>query len=199
MAVIRLEAYRALAKAIEDGVPELAGRISPWAPNDAAARPKLSIIPISRRFNPDQAEEVHDAGPTTVILDVGDFEALVQMRLEHDTPELRTELEEKILAVFLEREGSPGILVTPVLTAPQFGEFVASWELEDDEWTDDLAFNNEYESLITITGHIPALVTRRGAYRIRDLQLGLGGPGADWTDPSVEVVRVADDGTITPL
>lgn len=197
MAVVRLEAFRALAKAIEDGVPDLAGKVAPWTPQTAAARPILTIIPVSRRYLPDQAEEVHDAGPSTVILDVGNFETLVQMRLEHDTPEERAEVEEKILALFLEREGGPGVLVTPVLSAPQFGTFIASWELEDDEWTDDLAFNNEYESLITLTGHIPALITRRGAYRIRDLQLGLGGLEAEWA--GAEVVRVNEDGTITPV
>lgn len=214
MAVVRLEAFRALAAAIEGAVPELAGRVSPWDPNRAAARPRLSLVPVRMRYFPDQAEEVRtfpderagvaaevfDPAPDRVIMNVGRHEALVQLRLEHDTPELRAELAEQISEVFLGTPHHPGVLITPVFTVPEKGPFVASWELEDEEWTDDLAFNVEYETLITVTGQIPALVTRRCAYTIHDLRLGLAQElGLTWGDPRIHVVRVGADGTLTPV
>ena len=199
MASVRLEALRALRDAMEAGVHELAGRVTPWLPNRTPSRPRLAVIPVSSRFIPNQAEEVHDPAPDSVVMNVGWHEALVQMRLEHDTPEQRIEVQDKILGLFLERTGSPGVLVTQAVAAP-FGTFIASWELEEDAWNDDEIFNNEYESLITVTGHIPALVVRREAYRIRDLRLGIAHEmNVEWTDPAVSVVRVNGDGTITPV
>ena len=75
---------------------------------------------------------------------------------------------------------------------------------DTDEWRDDLAFDSEFYSLIRAVGTIPALVTRRGAYTIEQLQLGLhltptpGTLPATFAPPEVEVVLINTDGTISP-
>jgi hypothetical protein len=204
---IRIAALEGLRRAIEARVPELAGRVA-WFVNRAASRPMLTIVPIRATYQPQQATEVKldtlgavvDPAPDLAVMNVGTYELLVQLRLEHDTPELRADLAEEVSATFLEDGERPGILLTRISEVARFGTFTAAWELEEDEWNDDLAFNDEHESLLTLTGTIPALVMRREAWRIRDLRLGVGLQiGLDWGDPRLAVVRVNDDGTITPV
>jgi hypothetical protein len=205
MAVVKLEALKALRCAILAGVPDLSEEaINPWAvaPNVKKQMPGLAFVPARFAYYPDQAEAVYDPAPDCVVMNVGRHEATVQLRLVHASAVGRAEIQDKIIDLFLGTPLHPGVLLTPVVSAPQFGNFLAAWELGDETWQDEDAQGQEYWSYLTILGQIPALVTR-GAHRIRDLRLGLTEDFDTTFTPSnfatAEVVRINADGTMTPL
>src|ERR1041385_5148597 len=97
MAVVRLEALRALECAITQAVPELAGRICPWPglPNHNLMFPSLAIVPVRWRYMPDQAWAGFSPSPSSVVMNVGKHEALIQLRLVDATPAGRAPIEER--------------------------------------------------------------------------------------------------------
>lgn len=208
MAVIRLEAWRRLGELIVCSIPELtdrvvigqadAGRTQGW--------PSLVIDPRRMAYHPDQAEEVFEPSPGAVVMNVGRHEGPVQLRLGAATPFERYELEQRVLDLFLETPLHPGVLFSQVTACANLGPFTAAWELDEDEWGDEKAFSQEFYSDMTVLGIIPALVTRREAYTIQQLLLGInytqtptdGSPPA-FTSSEVEVVQVNEDGTITAV
>jgi len=202
MAIVRLEALKQLSKAITCAVPALKDRICVGqAPSSREMRwPSLAIIPVRWRYFPDQALEHSDPAPDRVIMNVGRHESTIQLRLGASTLFERMELEQEISNLFLETPLHPGVLLTDVTACPL--EFRAAWELEEDEWRNELAFDKAYFSITQLTGIIPALVTRLDAWTIDQLQLGvaLGDDfgSATFGPPGVEVVLIAEDGTITP-
>jgi len=209
MAVLRYEALRLLAACISDAVPALRGKIcaGPAESPKKLTFPSLSLLPVSFKFMPDQAAEPYQLGdPDTtvhvdgkVLLNVGRHEGLIQLRLGAQTARLRAELEEQILAVFLGRPGSPGVLVTAV---PQCHNATVAWELDTDEWVNERAFDKKWYSLMTITAQLPALVTRGSVYTIEELRITLTDdlslPIAQVPADQQETIDVAQDGTITP-
>lgn len=202
MAVVRLEALRALANTLAACLPQLEvgvcvgqrpyGSVQGW--------PNISVYPFRWTYTPHQALEVYEPAPDTVIMDVGHHTASVQVRIGAATAGERYELEQAFLDVFLGTPLKPGVLITRVTACENLGPFVAAWTLDDDDWDDERAFDSEYYSTITLTGVIPALVTRRGAYTIEQLQLGIT-PDLTQTDmdPPTQVVQVNEDGTISAV
>ena len=83
--------------------------------------------------------------------------------------------------------------------------FSATWHLEDDTWEDARAFDQVYESIINVSGEIPALATRAKAYPGRVLRFALShefdadAPAPFVSGGSFEVVSVAQDGTFTTV
>lgn len=211
MAVVRLEAMRALQKAIVDAVPEFGDGqmhvvISQAPPNKKLCLPSLVIDPVRFRYLPDQESEHFEPDPARLVLNVGRHEATVQLRLAAATPFERYELQDKLVDLFLRTEGHPGVLMTPVSACPALGEFLASWEMDEDEWQDEKVFDVQYWGMVTLTGVIPALVTR-GVHRMEDIRLGLtgdfetafGSANVAASSSTVEVVRINEDGTFTTL
>jgi hypothetical protein len=204
MATLRKESLKALAAAIELGVPKLVDRTYQWPkPNHLLRFPSLGLVPAIFRYKPEQATEVHDPAPDRVIVDVGIYESVVQLKLQYATVDERAELEEAILGVFLNSPLRSGILLTPVTTIPEFGSIMVAWSLDDGEWGDEMAFlgaDKQFESTMTITGEMPALAVRLGAYRMTDLRIGMSADvQATPTDASVGHVRINSDGSVTAL
>jgi len=202
MAVVRLEAMRMLESAIEQHVPRLRGRVVPWPqpPGQKLKLASIALILVRTHFNPEQATEVYEPSPDEVVMRVGMHELTVQMRLTAATLPERAALEEQVLDLWLSSIGRPGILLTPVVSCPRFGSITCAWELEDATWEDEMAFDEKWWTTMVVTGQVPALVTRGEAPKMRDLQLGFttAGPGHQFSDPAVEVVRVQEDGTFVP-
>jgi len=200
MAIVRLEALKQLGKEIACAVPELKDRICiGQAPGSREIRwPHLAIIPVTWAYEPNQAREVDSPAPDRVIMEVGAHTARVQFRLGAADIYTRIALEQKIIDLFLSTPLHPGILLTDVAACPL--EFRASWELQEDEWRNEAAFDKAYYSITQVNGIIPALVTRLGAWTIDQLQIGLTEEfgASPFGPPSVEVVIVAEDGTISP-
>jgi hypothetical protein len=205
MAVVRLEAMRGLRAAIECAIPDLHDHICVGqAPPDHLKKwPNLAIDPGRWRYEPDQEMEHHEFGADRVVFNVGRHDAAVVLRLGAQMIGQRAELEQRLIDLFLADEHRPGILLTPITSCAELGEFVAAWALDEDEWQDDDAIERHHFSVVTLSATIPALVTRCGIYRINDLRLGLADFGVT-ADPATfgtvaEVVRINEDGTITPL
>lgn len=205
MAIVRLEALNHLRDAIVCAIPELRNRVC-VGQRDAGGDlgfPHMVLDPIRWKYEPHQADEVFDPAPDRVVVNVGYHEGTVQIRIGAKNAYERMELEQKVLDVFLSPALSPGVLVTPVLTCPALGEFVASWVLDNDEWDDRQAFSQQYYSQVVCTGVVPALVTRGSSHTIEDLRLGLTENFDSTIDednfdtsPLLEIVTINQDGSI---
>jgi len=140
-------------------------------------------------------------------MNVGRHEATIQLRLAAATLAERYALEEKLVDLFLRSPMRPGVLLTTVTAAAEYGDFLAAWEFDEDEWNDEKAFDSQFWAVATLTGVIPALVTRVGTYELKELRLGLTGDfktaytaaSFDTSPATVEVVRINQDGTLSKV
>ena len=138
----------------------------------------------------------------SLVVSLGCWETTVQLRLACATLADRYALEESLTERWMQREGAPGVLCTTVTTCPLLGDVLASWTLDDSDWTDDMAFSSQHWAVAEVSGVIPVLVTRRGVYSLNELRLGLTN---DFTIPEtsagfdtvVPVVKINEDGTVT--
>ena len=207
MAIVRIEALAALRTALECHVPDLRDRICVGQAPDGKEQgfPHLSILPHPGerwRFYPDQETEVRRIAPGLVLVNVGRWEGVIQLRIGAATAAERNRLEAQVIDAFLATEGHPGIILTRVTSCELLGEWLAAWALAEDSWDDEKAFDRELYSTIEVDGTIPALTTRKG-YTIRQLKLGL----TDMTTPALaaiagegaEVVAIQPDGRIVPV
>jgi hypothetical protein len=210
--IVRIEAFRALERLLACEIPELDGHIctgqSPAG--EIQEYPSLTIDPGRLTYEPHQALEVAKLPGARAIYNVGSHDGPVSLRLVATSVGERWTLEQKVLDVFLsqldeEGFGRPGVLVVPVSGCSNLSRQVATFELDEDEWNDARAFDRRYESVITLRASLPALATRCGVYTIHDLRLGLTADMATaftpstMVPPAVEVVRVEEDGTMTPI
>lgn len=191
--------------------------------SDPLDTPSLVIERQRFDFIPDQAGSVvHDPGGNIAIVNVGRHEGRVTLRLSTSDRDERDELEQEILELWLGQPGRPGILVTPVVGVPRFGLFTCAWELEDGDWRDEMVFTRARQSELNLTAQIPALAsqlttpsvadalqgdtpTLEPVFTIDSLRLALT---EDFdatfdetvtTGPTVEVVQINQDGTLTPV
>ena len=207
MAVIKLEALRALVRAIEAAVPTLtmhtyAGQAPP---SKAICLPSLAIMVSGAGYEANQETVAFsETGSSICVFNVGMHKLNVQLRLACATLGERYEIENKIINAFLATELHPGVLLTTVTACEDLGDFLAAWELEGSEWRDEKAFDNQYWSVTEVLGQVPALVTRTGVYTIDELKLGLTEDFSAFTSETfdtssnVEVVEINEDGSITP-
>lgn len=186
---------------LEEQVPELIGHICKMGePHLARVWPNLQIIPIRFTYHPMQEFAHKNLGVSRAVFDVGRHQGTVQLRLGATTPAERWELEDKILNVFLQEEGRPGVLVT---TIEQVHDAVVAWELEEDAWDNEKVFAKEFYSTLTVRVQIPALFVREGVYTIEAIRLSLTEDlRTDYTDlpdSAIETVEIDEDGNLTPL
>lgn len=212
MAIIRLECLRELERRIKQAIPELETHvlIGHALPGKTMCFPALVIDAVRFRFEADQDWEVFEPTPDKLVENVGRHVATVQLRLAVATAGERYDYQDKLTNLFLSTPGHAGILLTRVTACEALGAFVAAWEMDDDEWQDEKVFDSVFWDVMTLTGQIPALVTREGVFRIDDLRLGLTHEFADGDSddtiftadtmddsPAAEVVRINEDGTFT--
>lgn len=211
MSVVRIEALAALAALIEAQVPELRDCVCVGTPppSHQECMPSLAIQPTRWQYEPEQALESATLPGNVVVYNMGEHACSMVLSIVASTPAQRAELEGKVLDLFVgsthPRSGMhmPGVLVFAINACPQLGRFVASFELETDEWVDSLALDRIYESRIVATAHIPALCIERPVYSISTLVLGVT-PDMTTTftpataiPPAVELVSINEDGSIT--
>lgn len=203
MAVVRLEAFKTLQARIAQDIPDLEQVLVQRDPGKTECLPSLVITPVRFRYYPDQEESRFIPDRSHLVVNVGRHEGIVQLRLTAPNLTKRWEYEQRLLDVFLGTEGHPGVLLTHVTACPALGDVLAAWELEDDEWDNAKAFDNRYESVIVLTGIIPALVTRAGVYPVEHLQLGLSvATNVNTTLASatgVDFVEIQADGSFLPV
>lgn len=207
MPVVRLEAFRALEERLKSVLPLEVETILIQRPGSKKeCNPSLTIMPVRFRYIPDQEENHFVPDAKHLVVNVGRHEGTVQLRIAATSLQQRAELEQAVLDLFLGTEGHPGVLLTTIVSCPALGKVLAAWELEDDEWDSAKAFDNRYESVITLTAIIPALVTRDGVYAVNELHLGLTSDFDTPITPAVfdagvivKVVAINPDGSLSPL
>lgn len=207
MAVLKLEGLRGLKTLIECDVPELDDKVcvDQAGAGHKLSFPNLSITQNRSRYFPDQEEESFEPSPNSVVLNVGRHVQDIVLKLGAATTFERAELEQKILNLFLVTDGHPGILFTQLTACENLGPFVASWELEEEDWQNEKAFDRQLYSELKITGILPALVTRRGVYNMNQLQIGwqIGVDVDPTADPPLfadtTIITINEDGTFTTL
>lgn len=204
MAIVKLDAITALVAAISAAVPALNGKITVHqaVPSKVESFPNLAIVLAGRfPFEPHQRALEVDLGGNVVVWNVGAHSGPVQWRVSATTSKERIALEAALIDFAMSRIGSPGIVVVPVVASAQL-TWVAAFEYEDSTWMDQRAQEREYEAVLTFTGVFPALVTESPVYDTTTLLLGLTQDFATAftpsTFPSVGLVRIHDDGTVTP-
>lgn len=214
MANVRDSALRSLRDYLDKMIDPLRGRVvlqdsdatRSVAPFSSKARelpePMLAIDRGRFAYAVTQAEERYSPSPDRVVIDVGTHEGVVTLKLVSKNENVRGNLEQLILDLFLVQELAPGVLLTQVDEIPALGEFTCAWELENETWRDEYLFDKPKESVLEITARIPALVTRR-AFTIEQLQVAFT---EDFdsafdetvaTSDSVELIQINEDGTHT--
>jgi len=175
VSVIRLNALESLKCIIADAIPELDGNICAGvgAPNHRLAYPSLSINVTRFTYEPQQAEVQRSLSPDAALMQMGWHIADVELVVTAQYPELRYQIEESIVQLFLGDDCHPGVLQATITSCEAWGKIYASFELNGETWIDEFAFEQKYSSTLGITGMIPALVTKRGAYTMRDLRTAL--------------------------
>ena len=157
---------------------------------------------VRMRFQPHQSRVVGTRGFSGAIMSHGRHEALVQLRLAAATDSQRYRLEQAVIDVFMQDNDRPGVLLVPVTGCPELGDVRTSWDLDGDEWEDEAAFESHWQSIMTLTGSIPALTVRGGVYTIEQLLLGIHHdmgitPAGDFP-AGTEIVQINQDGSFAP-
>lgn len=160
MGSIRKEALRALAEAFACEIPNLRDRICVGQadPGHRLEFPHLVIDPVRWSYEPDQARIYANPAPDRVVLERGSHEGEIQIRIGASTTGEREDLEQRVIDVFLGTELRPGILLSD-FEMEELGVVRCSWELDDDEWNDESAGDQEFYSTIGVLGTVPALRT----------------------------------------
>jgi hypothetical protein len=167
--------------------------------------PSIAIVPMAFTFaEPLQEDEVEDVQPYTLLVNVGDFEGSVEVRVAANSAFEREEIEQRILELMLSTEFAPGYLgieTDPVrLGGVQYlHRALASFELAREQWREEMVFSNERYSYLTLDTTFPALVSRGSAqqpiYTIETLVLAINHDLA--SDVPDEQRQVHQDGSIT--
>lgn len=219
--IIKLRALERLKCIIESEIPSLKCKVfaGPATKNQKKVFPFVSISPTRFSFFPDQSscqdpvtKLEMSAGPKIAVFNVGRWEGILDIRIGTKNPFQRYELEHHLEQLFLgdasgvdssrPDDGAcmrPGVLLADI---PECHFARVAFELESDTWDNEMAFSNEWMSVLRVRVQIPALVCKGPIHTIENLQLCLtadldtavtsGSLPAD-----TETVQIADDGTIT--
>lgn len=170
---LRYDALAALADALQEGIPELRDVCAGiHGPSQKMDYPSVAITATRFTYSPDQETEREGGSYAVGIFQVGAWEGSIQLRVLAATSAQRYVIQDRISRLFLQREGSPGLLVTDVET-DEFGEVRCCWEMEQEEWQDEQAFDQIYGATTLVKALIPALFSREDSYLIQRIELGL--------------------------
>lgn len=141
--------------------------------DDDAECEQVVIMPQRIDFRPWQDDEVDTSVAGKLLVHLGDFEGNVEIRAVALNPATREDLEEKIQAVFFERELAAGVLVLQlapiVVGGQQYAlEPTVGYVLEDEIWNEEKVFDAPRYSYLTVNIAFPALASR-GVYTIEQM------------------------------
>jgi len=207
MRSVRQEALRRLGAEIEAAIPELVGKVEihQVPPDYKQGFPKVAIVAgASMRYQARQEGVVIRTSASTVVVNVGSWATVVQLRLYCATPASRYDLEEKLTSLFWRGENQPGLLLTTVTACPQLGDILASWDIGETDWDDEAAMSSLHYAVLTLNACIPALVVRTGVYSLDEIRLGVTDDfelpaTSEAFDTITTKVSINEDGTVTPI
>ncbi len=192
-------------------VPALAGKIHTVAPEPTEKANFPCVVILSREMNyePMQADEVWwseeagdggDIDDGKLILNVGAFTGVFEIRVYAKSVSERERLEDAVLHALMAEEMRPGVvsLTTPALTVNEYVTLYqapVAYMLDEVEWREEYAFENRRFSFIDIDVEFPALVVRN-AYRIDDLHLAINQDLE--SDVPLDEIVIDEDGDTEP-
>jgi hypothetical protein len=171
-------ALDALGARLECDIPELRDRVcvgqADWG--HELEFPHATIVPLKRSYEPHQADIVRSASTDRAVANVGSHEGAVLLTIGTRTSGARGDLEQRVFDVFLSDELRPGVVLVDFQC--DAGIHRASFTLEDDDWRDQGASDQEFYSQITLEGTHPAIAVYRQVHTIDKVQVDLdtGGP-----------------------
>ena len=143
---------------------------------------------------------------TERVVEVGAFEGAVDLRLYALSGPQRDEYEDKLTALFLERDDSPGVLVvtcpavtiagsvSPPTEVSTYDAPVA-FTLDDTEWNEEKVFDKRHYTYLTLGLNLPALLLQH-VYTIEEYVLAINHDLA--SDVPDEQVQITEDGDLEP-
>lgn len=221
---IKLCALERLGEVIEREVTALRGRVCA-GPSDRAHRrvfPNLAIVPETFTFQPWESDPVdprtgldREPTPGTTIHQVGEWIGQFRLELGAAEPKTRAVLEELVERAFLSGAGSAVDPLYPdagkemrsgailIDAADCYGARMA-FLLSEDSWSQEMAFGDEWFSIMRVDVELPALVPRYKVGRIRDLRLYLTEDMQVISSPAAlpadaQKVRINADGSIAVI
>jgi len=160
--------------------------------------PSVAIKPIKWDFYPDQEDEWKEIGNNRLILSVGYYEALFQIQVGSKSVYQRAEIEQAVLDLFFQREGSPGLIVAEIADCH---DAIVGYELGSQMWLDEAGFSDKWFSTINLNVSMPVLVERGNVFTMNEIRIGLrASTAALFSEESIateEYVAVDEDGNIT--
>jgi hypothetical protein len=205
MSLIKRAMVDAFVAAFQAALPpsaqiNVAGSGADW--EEPSVFPALRIIPSEKfKFDAMQDEEIDDTQPDKLLVEVGDFEGSIELRVIGRNRKERETVEELVMNVLLSRDGAPGVMVAQ--TAPvSVGGYATLYSapvtmcLGDEEWRDEMVMDRKRFSFMTLDAYYPALVMKTGVYPINQLILAFNEDLN--SDVPEEASIVNDDGSMTP-
>ena len=164
--------------------------------------PSLRILPQKMTYQPFQATEIDATLPNSVLLDVGCFEGMYELRVSARTKAERETIEDLVTNVLLSSPLAPGVIAAQTRPVTVGGwitthQALVSFTAEDLDWREELVFSKRRYSFIDLNAWYPALVMRSGVFNIEQLILAFS---ADLTsnNPAIdEAISVNQDGSFT--
>lgn len=210
MSRLKYQACSVLAAYIAAHIPAFAGgkaRAAHAEPEDDATYPSVVVMPRKFVFQPFQEDEVWSpADSTERVVEVGALEGRVELRLYALSGPQRDEYEDKLTALFLERDNTPGVLVVTCPAVTIAGSIsppteVSTYDapvaftLDDVEWEEEKVWDKRRYSYLTLGLNLPALLLQR-VYTIEEYVLAINN---DLTsDVPDEEVQITEDGEVSP-
>ncbi len=196
----------AIAAYFAANVTGLSGKVTAVAqgPEKVQAFPSACLLPSQFRFEPSDPDDVYWDATTDdgkVVLDVGQFEGLLEFQLYCKNKPERELYEQRILDLFLASEGAPGTLFipTPTLTINGYTSLHSvevKLRLANEEWSEEFSFESRRYSFLDLEVAFPALTTR-DAYTIENLQIAIT-HDLNSNTPIDEVLVLEDGSTDLP-
>lgn len=202
MSLVKRAACDALAQFIQTQIPELAGSVfALWSDEEAeAVYPSVALVPGKLVLNPWQEDEVDDTDPEVLVLEVGDFEGDVELRVYAKSAPERERIGQLVQDLWFQREGAPGVLVTQTAPVPlnvsgtqtaTIAPALAAFTIDDETWQEERVFSKKRFDFMTVGLQLPCLVAR-AVPTITSVQVTLAVEN-DLTQP---YSSADDDGTI---
>ena len=201
MSLLRIRAAEVLGQLIGSHNPAIADSICGGPAEDGHKRrlPSIAIQPISWKFSPDQEDEWKEIGGNRLVLNVGRYDAFFRVEVGAKSPYVRAKLEQSVLDVFFQREGSPGIAVADIADCH---DAIVSYELQSSRWDDEAGFSDKWFSTIDVNVVMPVLVERGSVFTMNEIRICLRADTLasfdDISSATQECVAVDEDGCTTP-
>ncbi len=207
MSVFRacLDALKANLEEALDGMVEPASILVVQPTSDVSSvYPSVAIVADSQRmrFQPSQERVVEfDADEGTAVLEMGQFEGTVELRVAHKTPFERQRLEQRVLEAFFANGEFRGVIIAETAPLHLGGvdtEFTtnACFDLEDATWREEFAFERARFSFIDLRCEVQMLVLRDDVVDVDELLLQLTTDTTPGETPITEEFLVTEEGEL---